>query len=326
MYPNIQWNTRLITLTSDNQPFGYIALFANKGSWPSIGGVRILEQDFDNKGFNLALSLAHTMQQKAHCIGFDMSGAKAVIYVPKNKDRKQLLKDFALAINNIDGEYVTAVDIGSSCQDMNLIARYSKFVTCHQSSNYRDYSASYYTALGVFQAIKCCYKYKFSSLADSCISIQGLGKVGLNLIKLIKQQLPNVTINATDIAIDRCQLVQNTWLNVNVVSDDEIYQIPSDIFIAAAASNIITESQAKLINTKIFVSAANNPFKNSQTQKILNDNNTLVLPDYIVNTGGLVSCVYQYKLISQQQCIEKIYQIGLNAERYINNYQAQYNH
>ncbi|ORM38510.1 hypothetical protein A2G94_06020 [Francisella endosymbiont of Ornithodoros moubata] len=65
------------------------------------------------------------MQQKAHSIGFDMSGAKAVIYVSKNKDRKQLLKDFALAINNIDGEYVTAVDIGSSCQDMSLIAKYS---------------------------------------------------------------------------------------------------------------------------------------------------------------------------------------------------------
>ncbi|WP_156507918.1 Rossmann-fold NAD(P)-binding domain-containing protein [Francisella persica] len=51
--------------------------------------------------------------------------------------------------------------------------------------------ASYYTALGVPQAIKCCYKYKFSSLAYSCISIQGLGKVELNLLKLIKQQLPN---------------------------------------------------------------------------------------------------------------------------------------
>lgn len=238
------------------------------------------------------------------------SGGKAVINLHKvHSGRKEILKDYAQILNNLKGKYLTAVDSGTTAKDMDIILKYSPYVLCH--SNQPD--ASKHTALGVYMAIKAsCEHYLKKSMSNIKISIQGLGSVGIELIKLLKKN------NASVIAADKCQKQIKKALLINpkieIVDPEDIYSCKTDIFSPCALGNSINTTSIKSFECKIICGAANNQLASINTESFLSEKGIFYMPDFLVNAGGLIYAAGMYQKNTAEEIkikVEEIYKLCL---------------
>lgn len=285
---------------------------------PAIGGCRFHEYDSPEYALKDALRLATGMTLKAAACGLAHGGAKAVIMKPKHiTNRKALFEAFGDFINELNGAYITAVDVGSTPEDMTWIAERTPFVIGAQLPDRIDEDPSPSTATGVFRAIQAAvaHKFKQSDLTGIRVAIQGVGRVGYHLAKHLTAHNASVTITDKDQArLDACA----AELPVTIVAPNEIVQVPCDIFSPCALGGSITAELIHRNKPAIIAGAANNQLSHRKNAKILQDAGVLYLPDFFINSGGLINAamVYTYQDIAKaNQKVDTIYQNTLDLLR-----------
>ena len=77
------------------------------------------------------------------------------------------------------------------------------------------------------------------------------------------------------------------------ISNDQLLRLPVDILIPAAAGHVIGVDEAKEVQTKLIVEAANVPIT-LDGMEILNSRGIPVIPDIIANSGGVVASMEEY--------------------------------
>ncbi len=80
---------------------------------------------------------------------------------------------------------------------------------------------------------------------------------------------------------------------------DDIFDIECDVFTPAAIENVITDENAGRIRANLILEAANHP-TTPEGDAILNDRNIIVLPDILVNGGGVTVSYFEWTQNLQQ--------------------------
>ena len=194
------------------------------------------------------------------------------------------------AIESLGGRYIVAEDSGTSPADMAVIAEGTSHVAGLESeANSGDPSPS--TALGVFLSICEAVSYRFcrSDLVGLRVHIQGLGKVGFGLAKLLVDS--GAIVVASDINQDNCRLAHEE-LSIRTVSNDDLLTECCDVFAPCALGGVLNEWSIPTLNTAVIAGAANNQLLTQEDQQRLSDAGILYCPDYLINAGGVVD-VYQ---------------------------------
>lgn len=108
----------------------------------------------------------------------------------------------------------------------------------------------------------------------------------------------------------------------NILDKDEIFNVDSDIFIPAALTGVINDKTAsKLLehNVKIIVEGANIPTTPSADQYLVN-NNILIIPDFLANSGGVIGSFVEYQGRTEKEAFDLIeYKITNNVKRALYN-------
>ncbi len=108
----------------------------------------------------------------------------------------------------------------------------------------------------------------------------------------------------------------------NVLDKDEIFNVDSDVFIPAALTGVINDKTAsKLLehNVKIIVEGANIPTTPSADQYLVN-NNILIIPDFLANSGGVIGSFVEYQGRTEKEAFDLIeYKITNNVKRALYN-------
>ena len=90
---------------------------------PAIGGCRCFTYGSTTSATKDVLRLAYMMTLKAAINGLPHGGAKAVIIKPKHiKDHRAFFHSFGDFVHQMNGRYITACDVGTSPDEMNIIA------------------------------------------------------------------------------------------------------------------------------------------------------------------------------------------------------------
>lgn len=280
---------------------GIIAVHSTKLG-PALGGCRMVHYKTTAKAIEDALRLAHMMAMKAAISNLPHGGAKAVLIKPAViHDREAYFAKFAEFVNELNGRYITAVDSGTEPTDMDIVARHSRFVSCTTT----DGDPAPYTALGVRRGIEAAVKYKLGrdSVEGLSVAIQGVGHVGYQLAKQLHGLGAQLTI--CDMNNDLLQLCVKEF-GANVVSPDEVYDAPVDIFAPCALGSILTHNSIKRLKAKIVAGSANNQLAHIQFGKAMHERGILYAPDFVINAGGLIQASTLYNSGDIQKAKENI--------------------
>ena len=94
-----------------------------------------------------ALRLAYMMTLKAAISDLPHGGAKSVIIAPKKApDREALFHAFGDFVDGLDGRYITACDVGTNTDDMDIIATRTPYVIGAAKTNPQDSNPGPHTA------------------------------------------------------------------------------------------------------------------------------------------------------------------------------------
>lgn len=273
-----------------------IALHSNTLG-PAIGGCR--HKHYDNTSLALAdsLRLAYMMTLKNAVAQLPHGGAKAVLIKPKViRDRPAYFHAFADFINELNGRYVTSVDVGSTGEDMALIAERTPYVIGATSGPQKlADTPSTYTALGVLRGIQASVKHKLQrdDLDGLRVAIQGAGHVGTNLTRLLIERGAHVTIS--DRKPQALVHIREQFQNVSIVDDlNTIYDVDCDVFSPCALGSSITLDTIQRIKAPIIAGAANNQLSHSHVSHLLQERGVLYAPDFVINSGGVIYAAMMY--------------------------------
>ena len=103
-------------------PKGIISLIGlmNLERGPAIGDCRIIHQSDKASGCHEVSRLALAMNDKASLHQLPHGGGKSLLYIPQNVDRTMALRWFSDCLNELGGKYITAIDSGTTPEDMDM--------------------------------------------------------------------------------------------------------------------------------------------------------------------------------------------------------------
>lgn len=286
---------------------GLIAIIAihNTFRGPALGGCRFIHYDTFSDAVYDAMRLARGMTYKSAVLGLPVGGGKAVIMKPAMlTDRKALFTSFGKFVNDAGGRYITAVDSGTTVQDMDIIHTQTQYVTSTTDPTH-DGDPSPLTSRGVFRGIQAAVSFKLGkdSLQGVHVAIQGTGNVGYHLIKLLKQE--GAIITATDIDQEQLQRCVREF-DIKTVTPEEILTVPCDVFAPCALGGILNDETIPKLNTTIVAGGANNQLAHHEHGNMLRARDILYTPDYVLNAGGLINVVYRYFNYSSAEMLQRI--------------------
>jgi leucine dehydrogenase len=253
---------------------------------PAVGGTRFWKYASEEEALVDALRLSRGMTYKCAVAGLPWGGGKSIILDDgKPKDRKKLFRAHGRFIDRLGGRYVTAEDVGTSPADMELIA----LETSHVGGLIgKGGDPSPWTALGVFRSMQASAQYRWGSddLRGKRVAIQGCGNVGLNLAKLLHEAGAKLIVSDVDERKVRRAVEE---LRAALASPGQIFSEDADIFAPCALGGIINDQTIPLLKAEIVCGAANNQLLEPRHGNALEDCGILYAPDYVANSGGVLS-------------------------------------
>lgn len=283
---------------------------------PALGGTRMWAYKTEVDALNDVLRLSKTMTYKASLSGLNLGGGSAVIIGDPRKDKTEaLMRQFGRFIKNLNGEFITAEDMGTNPRDMEYIRMETQYVTGYPETIGGSGDPAPIAAKGVFMGIKACVKelYGNDTLAGRSVMVQGIGHVGESLVRLLRDE--NTKVYVTDINEERVRQVSKKY-GAEPVSTNNIFDIDADIYAPCALGATINTSTIKKLKCAIIAGSANNQLEDEAIHgQMLLDKGILLAPDYVINAGGLMNCYSELMGFSRKrtlQLTENIYEATRN--------------
>jgi leucine dehydrogenase len=274
----------------------------------SLGGCRMWRYGELEDAVRDAERLSHAMTLKAAAAGLPLGGGKSVIALPQGESlegerRHAALRDFADLLNEIDGRYVTAEDVGVSEADMAFLSRHTAFVVGRPAELGGSGDPSPFTAMGVEIAIRTALG---GELAGRAITVAGLGNVGGSLAQRLARAGARLTV--TDIDPTRRALADR--LGAAWVEPGEAIAVPGDVFAPCALGAVLDEQSVERLQVPVVAGAANNQLAHDGIARLLHDRGILWAPDFIANAGGLINVAAELDGYDRERVIRDVEAIG----------------
>ncbi|MFJ3393421.1 Glu/Leu/Phe/Val dehydrogenase family protein [Leifsonia aquatica] len=258
---------------------------------PALGGCRVWTYDSWLEAVADSLRLAEGMTLKNAAAGLNRGGGKTVVYVPRDVEltptlRYQAMLDLGDAIESLGGSYMTAEDVGTSAEDMAVVATRTAHVCGLPSADGGVGEPSDATAAGVYAGLLATLERAVGtrSVAGRRITVLGLGHVGSLLAMRLASE--GAVLTVTDVNPAKHALadaIGATW-----VEPGEAHRVEGDLFVPAGVGGVLTDTVIDELRVKAVVGPANNQLASRSGAARLAARGILWAPDFVVNAGGVI--------------------------------------
>src|SRR3954470_7047341 len=257
---------------------------------PGLGGTRF--RPYPTLGAAVAdvLELSKAMAYKNALAGLDHGGGKAVIVGDPKRDKTEaLLRAYGRFVESLNGRYVTACDVGTYVEDMDVVARESRWVTGRSEAAGGAGDSSVLTALGVFHGMRAGALVRWGSadLGGRTVGVSGVGKVGRHLVPLLLGAGARVVVTDVDDAAVSRVLAEYSGVRA-VDSTDVLVGEELDAYAPCALGHALTPEVARTLRAGLVCGGANNQLATPEVADLLVAREILYCPDYCVNAGGVI--------------------------------------
>jgi valine dehydrogenase (NAD+) len=254
---------------------------------PALGGMRLKRYPGGlTEALQDVMCLARTMTLKASAAGLDLGGGKAVMIDDGRTElRQERLAGAARVIDELGGAYITAEDIGTTTEDMDRMARFTRYCVGRSVGNGGGGDPSPVTAATVFEATRRGLAAHDGSaeLEGRRVGVIGVGKVGGALAARFVGAGARVV--AYDVDAGRCERLAGVEVAPSV---EAILARELDVLAPCAAGGLIDDSVAHALDVGVVAGAANNPLAGRRVARTLKERDILYVPDFLANCGGLI--------------------------------------
>lgn len=256
---------------------------------PALGGTRFYPYASEAEGLEDVLRLAKSMTYKAAAAGLDLGGGKAVIFGDPTRDKTEaLLRAYARHVGNLGGRYLTAEDVGTTQDDMDVVRRETRFVTGVSRELGGSGDPSGATGYGVLWAMKAVAQRLWgeTSLSGRHVAVAGAGKVGRALLGHLAEEGARLTVADLDPAAVK-------WVagrfGAEVVAVEKIHAVECDVYAPCAMGGILSAATIPELRCAAVVGSANNQLADAASAGLLARAGVLYAPDFVANAGGLIN-------------------------------------
>lgn len=282
---------------------------------PAAGGCRLLHYQDPSLMRVDALRLAEGMSYKNALAGLPMGGGKAVIRLPQGAfSRHDLFRAFGRAVDALGGRYITAEDVGTGVEDMQVVSEKTRFVAgLPSNADGPGGDPSPWTAQGVFVSMKTLVRRHLSEdLSDCVVAIQGLGHVGRSLALMLHEAGARLIVADISEQNVRSVVVET---GASVVPAEQILSVEADVLAPCALGAIFDETSIGTIRARIVCGAANNQLATPRDGARLAQRGILYAPDYVVNAGGIINVAGEYFGWTLKETQQRIAETGHRLAR-----------
>ena len=272
----------------NNEKAGLKAIIAvhNTNLGPAIGGCRLFPYaSYDDALFDV-LRLSRGMSHKNAVAGLPHGGGKGVIIADPSQKTEAMFEAFGEAVNNLGGDYITAEDVNTDCDDALVMMRKTKHI-CGLPMNSGDPSP--FTARGVWQGIRATAKVALGrdDLEGLTIAVQGLGKVGYDLCRHLHNSGAKLIIaNRSNKEMAEKAVAE---FGAVIVPTEQIYAQECDIFSPNAMGAILNPTTIAQLKCKAVAGGANNQILDDASGIMLKQKGIYYAPDFVINGGGVIN-------------------------------------
>ncbi|MGE6375296.1 branched-chain amino acid dehydrogenase [Peribacillus muralis] len=284
---------------------------------PALGGTRMWTYASEEDAIEDALRLSKGMTYKNAAAGLNLGGGKTVIIGDPRKDKnEEMFRAFGRYIQGLNGRYITAEDVGTTVEDMDLIHEETDFVTGISPAFGSSGNPSPVTAYGVYRGMKAAAKEAFGtdSLEGKVIAVQGVGNVAYNLCRHLHEEGAKLIV--TDINKDSVARAVEAF-GATAVNTDEIYGVECDIYAPCALGAVINDQTINQIKAKVIAGAANNQLKEAVHGDQIHEKGIIYAPDYVINAGGVINVADELLGYNRERALKKVEMVYDTIERVI---------
>jgi leucine dehydrogenase len=264
-----------------------------------------------------ALRLSRGMTYKNAAAGLNLGGGKTVIIGDPRKDKnEEMFRAFGRYIQGLNGRYITAEDVGTTVEDMDLIHEETDFVTGISPAFGSSGNPSPVTAYGVYRGMKAAAKEAFGtdSLEGKVVAVQGVGNVSYNLCRHLHEEGAQLIV--TDINKESVARAVESF-GATAVNPDEIYGVDCDIYAPCALGAVINDHTINQIKAKVIAGAANNQLKEPVHGDQIHEKGIIYAPDYVINAGGVINVADELLGYNRERALKKVETVYDTIERVI---------
>lgn len=286
---------------------------------PYFGGIRYHEQvDLD-----AITAGAMLMTWQCALVGIPFGGAKGGItvdpYELSEGELERLTRRYAADMVNVFDSHrdIPRPDVSTSAREMAWIMDTISVnhgyavpgsVTGKPLSIGGTHGAAEASGGGVYVVLKEHLERKGEGLAGKKVAIEGFGKIGRVVAKLLARDGAIVVAvsdrsgglydeNGIDIAaltqhVDAHRVVTG-FKQGQPISEEDLLTLPVDVLIPASLACQITRSNAEKIQAKLVCEGANMP-TTPEADKLLEARGITVIPDILANAGGAIVGYFEW--------------------------------
>ena len=252
---------------------------------PALGGVRIMRYASEDEALADALRLSRGMTYKAAISELPCGGGKCVILLREEMKRAEAFEAYGQLVESLNGRFFTGRDVGITDEDLQAIARTTKYVAKEPDLALGDISE--HTAIGVWHGMRACLE--FAGLLKSGkkirVAIQGVGSVGMLLGRILQRE--GYELIVADVSAERANEAGKE-LGARVVTPTEILFAECDVLAPCALGGVLDAETVARVQAQIICGCANNQLATPEAGDELARRGIVYAPDYLVNAGGLI--------------------------------------
>jgi leucine dehydrogenase len=286
------WDGEQIVRERDEETGAWIAIAIHSTRLgPAVGGTRMKPYLSPAEAEADARRLSAAMTLKMAASGMPWGGGKGVVAIPPgltDEARHGLLRRYGRIVLSLGGRYRTAPDVGTSSQDMDVIAQTAApyVFGCTEARGGSGPSGPA-TALGVHAAIRVACEEVFgsTSLAGRQVLVQGAGSVGGALIERLLRD--GARVSFSDVAPGAVQRFRER--GVPFVEPEALIEATCDVFSPCALGGVLSVDSVPRLRCRAVAGGANNQLADESVAEALARRGILYAPDFIANSGGACS-------------------------------------
>ncbi|HXT52110.1 MAG TPA: Glu/Leu/Phe/Val dehydrogenase family protein, partial [Thermoanaerobaculia bacterium] len=233
-----------------------------------------------------AQRLAESMTMKWATLEQPKGGGKAVLALPAPLDaeaRNGLLRRYGAIVESLRGTFGTGEDLGTTPEDMALLASVTRYVHGVEGSRVTDPGP--FTARGVLRGIEAAVRAVLDrdDLRGLAVLVQGVGDVGYPLAAELAELGARLLVS--DVDAGRIARAVDT-LGATVVPTDEAWDAECDVFAPCAIGGVLSAATIPRLKCRIVAGSANAQLETAEDERRLQERGIVYVPDYVVNSGG----------------------------------------